>query len=150
MRKRPAIPRLDGGPQTVLLVADVERSVEFYAEKLLLELRDGDTARYAEFNTADGGMLLVVKRDGSIAPMAAPAETDPGSTLAFTVEGDGYDRWKQWFTRQGVPVERETKWIHGGRSLFVRDPDGRRIEFKTPPAVVAPKPAAVEPRKRND
>ena len=71
MKKRPAIPRLDGGPQTILLVEDVERSVAFYEGDLLLEKRDGDTDRYVEFDTGDGGVLLIVKREGSIAPMAA-------------------------------------------------------------------------------
>jgi len=37
MRKRPAIPRIDGGPQTVLLVDDVERAVEFYGKSVMLQ-----------------------------------------------------------------------------------------------------------------
>jgi hypothetical protein len=32
----------------------------------------------------------------------------------------------------------------------VRDPDGRRLEFKTPPAVVPPKPVVLEARKREE
>jgi catechol 2,3-dioxygenase-like lactoylglutathione lyase family enzyme len=34
--------------------------------------------------------------------------------------------------RRGVEIAQEIKWVHGGRSLFVFDPDGRRIEFKAP------------------
>jgi catechol 2,3-dioxygenase-like lactoylglutathione lyase family enzyme len=150
MRKRPAIPRIDGGAQTVLLVADVERTVEFYGGKLLLERRDGDAGRYAEYDTGEGGTLVIVRQDGSIAPMASPSATDRAATLTFTIGPDGYETWKKWFAQKGVAIERETKWIHGGRSLFVRDPDGRRIEFKTPPAAEVPKPVVLQERKPAD
>ena len=46
--------------------------------------------------------------------------------------------------------DRETKWIHGGQSLYVRDPDGRRIEFKTPGVVVPPKLEPLKPKKSDD
>lgn len=131
----------------VLLVEDVERAVEFYGKRLLLEQKDGDDGRYAEFSTGDGSLLTIVKRDGSIAPMAIPSMTDDSVTLTFAVAADGLETWKQWFARTGVAIERETRWVHGGRSLFVRDPDGRRLEFKTPPAIVPPKPVVLAEKK---
>lgn len=144
MRKRPTIPRLDGGQQTVLLVEDVERSSEFYGRKLRLEPRDGDPGRYAEFNTGES-ILVLVRRDGSIAPMLPPNATEVA--LTFTIDHDGFAAWKKWFATCAVEIERETKWIHGGRSLYVRDPDGRRLEFKTPPAVEVPKPTVITAKK---
>jgi catechol 2,3-dioxygenase-like lactoylglutathione lyase family enzyme len=151
MKKRPAIPRLDGGPQTILLVENVERSVAFYQDDLRLEKKDGDTSRYVEFDTGDGGVLLILQREGSIAPMAMGAAATTPNTLTFNVEDDGYEAWKKWLVKRNIPIERETRWIHGGRSLFVRDPDARRIEFKTPPVVRPPSrpPMAVE-RKNED
>ena len=149
MKKRPAIPHLDGAPQTILLVEDVERSAAFYSGDLRLEKRDSDTDRYVEFDTGDGGMLLILKREGSIAPMALGAAEKTPNTLTFTVEDEGYEAWKKWLTKRNIPIERETRWIHGGRSLFVRDPDSRRIEFKTPPVERPPSrpPMAVERKK---
>lgn len=150
MRKRPAIPRLDGGTQTVLLVEDVERAVEFYGRSLMLQRKDGDPGRYAEFDTGDGGVLVLVKREGSIAPMVLPAISDDKVTLTFAIAADGGEAWKKWFAKCGVAIERETKWIHGGRSLFVRDPDGRRLEFKTPPSELPPQPVVLTAKKRED
>jgi catechol 2,3-dioxygenase-like lactoylglutathione lyase family enzyme len=151
MKKRPAIPRLDGGPQTILLVEDVERSVAFYQEHLRLEKNDGDTERYAEFDSGDGGVLLILKREGTIAPMVTKAMVSPSNALTFTVEDDGYEAWKKWLTKRGVAIDREAKWIHGGRSLFVRDPDGRRIEFKTAAVVKPPtRPPMPIERKKED
>ena len=77
MRKRPAIPRLDGGPQTILLVDDVERSVEFYGQSLMLRQTDADPGRYAEFDTGDGCALVLLRREGSIAPIAVPVFSTP-------------------------------------------------------------------------
>lgn len=150
MRKRPAIPRLDGGSQTVLLVEDVERAVAFYATGLRLALRDGDTGRYAELDTGDGGVLVLVRRDGSIAPMALDAAEHAPPTLTFAIDAEGFETWKKWFAKCGIAVERETTWIHGGKSLFVRDPDGRRLEFKTPPVVTPPKLGPLPEKKRDD
>lgn len=124
----------------MLLVEDIERSAEFYGKNLRLHPRDGDSGRYVEFDTGDGGALLLVKRAGSIAPMIRLAVPDESSTLTFAISPDGLEVWKKWFATCAVEVERETKWVHGGRSLYVRDPDGRRLEFKTPPVVTPPKP----------
>lgn len=150
-KKRPAIPRLDGGPQTVLLVEDVARSAQFYGECLRLESKDGDAGRYAEFHTGDGGVLVLVKREGSIAPMAADAAASSQRVaLTFSLGPEDYTPWKSWLSRRGVEIERETKWIHGGRSLYVLDPDGRRLEFKTPPLVAPPKQPVVIAEKKSD
>ena len=145
MKKRPAIPRLDGGQQTILLVEDVEISVAFYRDIIRLEVKDGDTDRYAEVDTGDGSVLLLVKSEGSIAPMASVAAAGTPSTLTFSIAADGYDAWKKWLLRRTVEIEGETRWIHGGRSLYVRDPDGRRLEFKTPAIVIPPKPTPLKP-----
>ena len=149
MKKRPAIPRLDGGPQTILLVEEVERSVAFYGEKLRLERRDGDTDRYVEFDTGDGGVLLILKREGSIAPRVGEGKAGVVNSLTFTVEDEGFEAWKKWLGKKGVEIEREAKLIHGGRSLVVRDPDGRRVEFKTPASLRAPSrpPMPIERKK---
>ena len=95
MKKRPAIPRLDGGPQTILLVEDLARAVEFYGQSLRLEATDGDPGRYAEFDAGDGSVLLLVKRDGSIAPMTAAAASS-AAPLTFTIPFDGCEAWKKW------------------------------------------------------
>ena len=132
MKKRPTIPRLDGSSQTILLVDDVGRTAEFYRDHLRLEPRDGDGERYLEFDTGDGASLLIIKREGSIAPMASVAAAGTPGTLTFAITPESYVAWKKWLTQRQVEIAQETKWIHGGRSLYVHDPDGRRIEFKAP------------------
>lgn len=150
VKKRPTIPRLDGGPQTILLVEDVERAAAFYTQELRLERREGDTARYAELDTGDGGVLLLVKRDGSIAPMVKEAAEKARATLTFEIPAEGYDLWKKWFVDRDVLIAQETRWVHGGRSLYVHDPDGWRVEFKTPAVLPPPPPVVPKPRVAED
>jgi catechol 2,3-dioxygenase-like lactoylglutathione lyase family enzyme len=142
VKKRPIIPRLNGGPQTILLVEDVPRTMVFYRDVLRLEVLDGDPERYVEFDLGDGGLLLLVKRGGSIAPMTVDAVKGQAATLTFSIATEGYARWKKWLAKREVAIEHEATWVHGGRSLYVRDPDGRRLELKTPAAVTAPKAKA--------
>lgn len=143
MKKRPAIPRLEGGPQTILLAEDVERMAEFYRKNLQLQFRDGDKGRYAEFDMGDSGVLLLVQREGSIAPMAQAAiPGGPAKPITFAIPQEGYDGWRQWLEKRGVPILRETRWVHGGQSLYLQDPDGRTLELKTPALLAAPRPAA--------
>ena len=125
---------------------DVERATAFYVAKLRLERQDGDAGRYAELDNGSGGVLLLVKREGSIAPMAAPAAASTTATITFSIPTDGYDLWKAWFAKCEVAIEHEARWVHGGRSLYVRDPDGWRVEFKTP-AVLPPPPPVVPTAK---
>jgi len=146
VKKRPTIPRLDGGQQTILLVEDVERAAEFYVENLRLVRRDGDTARYVELDTGDGGVLLLLKREGSIAPMVSKAAGKSPTTLTFEIPTEAYELWKKWFESRSVPIARETRWVHGGRSLYIHDPDGWRVEFKTPAVLPAPPPVVAKPR----
>ena len=134
----------------ILLVEDLERAVEFYGQSLRLGATDGDPGRYAEFDAGDGSALLLVKRDGSVAPMAAGAASGAAALLTFTIPLEGCEAWKKWLVQRGVPIERETIWVHGGRSLYLRDPDGRKLEFKTPPVAAPPKPVVIAKRKDED
>ena len=134
----------------ILLVEDLERAVEFYGQSLRLEAKDGEAGRYAEFDAGDGSALLLVKRDGSVAPMAAGAASGAAALLTFTIPLEGCEAWKKWLVQRGVPIERETIWVHGGRSLYLRDPDGRKLEFKTPPVAAPPKPVVIAKRKDED
>src|SRR4051812_20499396 len=113
MKKRPTLPRLDGSSQTILLVDDVGRTGEFYRDHLRLEVRDGDGERYLEFDTGDGASLLIVKREGSIAPMASVAVAGTPGTLTFAITPESYASWKKWLTQRQVEIVQETKWVHG-------------------------------------
>jgi hypothetical protein len=45
------------------------------------------------------------------------------------VDGGGLDALAAELRRRGVEIEREIAWDEGGRSLYVRDPDGNSVEL---------------------
>jgi hypothetical protein len=98
IKKRSAIPRLDGGPQSILLVEEVARTGEFHQDVLRLEFKDGD-----------GGALLIVKREGSIAPTASVAAAGSPATLTFSITNDAYATWRKWLVKSGVEIAQKTK-----------------------------------------
>ena len=128
MKKRPAIPRLDGGPQTILLVEDVDRTALFYRETLRLEAKDGDGKRYVEFDAGDGGTLLIAQREGSIPPHDGQGPLH----VAFATDDRDYGGWCARLSSLGIEIESETHWERGGRSVYFRDADQHLVELVTP------------------
>lgn len=51
--------------------------------------------------------------------------------VAFYVEEEEYDGWKERLREMGVEIEREVRWGNGGRSLYFRDPAGNSLEITT-------------------
>jgi catechol 2,3-dioxygenase-like lactoylglutathione lyase family enzyme len=51
--------------------------------------------------------------------------------FAFAVADDALSVWRSRLARGGVNVESEVTWPRGGRSLYVRDPDGHSVELVT-------------------
>lgn len=120
MKKRPAILGTEGGPQTIVLAGDVERTAEFYRRNLQLRMRDGDKGRFAEFEMGDSGVLLLLQREGSLAPMAENLAGAGAKPIAFAIPAEGYDGWRQWLVQRGVTIVRETRWARRPEPLSPR------------------------------
>jgi catechol 2,3-dioxygenase-like lactoylglutathione lyase family enzyme len=52
--------------------------------------------------------------------------------VAFAVDLAELESWESALTERGVAVESRVRWERGGRSLYVRDPDGHSVELVTP------------------
>ena len=51
--------------------------------------------------------------------------------VAFRIEDDEVDSWRNHLSDLGVEIERELNWPSGGRSLYFRDPAGNSLELAT-------------------
>ena len=91
-----------------------------------------------------------MNREGTLAPMATKAMAGTSNAGTLTVEDDGYEAGKIGLAKRQGEIDREAKSIYGGRSGVVRDPDGRRIEFKTAAVVKAPSRPPMPIAKRPD
>jgi lactoylglutathione lyase len=123
--------RLSAPDYVVLVVADLDRAVQFYADVLGLPLghRSGP---YAQFATGVTRVALY-ERDAmastlGVETLRAPAPDAPGFELGFKV--DDVDAAYAGLVAAGAepaapPVDRP--W--GQRTAYVRDPDGHLIEL---------------------
>lgn len=131
-------PRVHGVVETVLYSDDLARATAFYRDVLGLAPTRTDGDRFQAFDAGDGSTLLLFKRGSTLHPMPAPHGSIPPHDgngplhLAFAVEAEDLDSWREHLRRNGVAIESEAGWERGGHSLYFRDPDGDLVEIVTP------------------
>ena len=52
--------------------------------------------------------------------------------IAFAVAEADLALWEARLAEKGIALEGRMSWPKGGRSLYVRDPDGHLVELATP------------------
>lgn len=134
MTGKPAIRRV---LETALYVDDMARAVAFYRDVLGLRVMGGND-RLTPVDAGGDTVLLLFRRGATTAGIGFPGGFIPPhdgagpAHLAFAIDADSYEAWKARFAGLGIAVEAENRWDRGGRSLYVRDPDGHSVELATP------------------
>lgn len=132
-----APPKTRGILETALYVADLDRARRFY------EAAAGLTAmlvspRLVAMDAGARGVLLLFKAGATSDDFVDAGGVIPGHEgtgrlhMAFSIAAADYDAWKAHFAALGLPLAGEVSWPRGGRSLYLRDPDGHAVEFCTP------------------
>ncbi len=115
-------------------VKDLEASLGFYRDTLGLEPFGLEAYRRGE-----RPLVSLRVTEDFILHLTPDPEFERPSTggydhLALVVEGTTRDTLAEYLTRQGVEIEERFDSITGARgegpALYVRDPDGYRIELK--------------------
>ena len=133
--------QLTGLHHLTLIVADMQRTIDFYRDVLGLGIvRDGFSdddpgVRHVWFGAVDGapGRLISALEY----PSMAPGSSGVGSTHHFALAVDSaeeLDAWREYLRGQGVETS-EVFQRSGFRSIYVRDPDGHIVEIATRPLV---------------
>lgn len=131
---------IHGVVETILYTDDVPRAVAFYRDVLGLAVLAGDGARFQALDAGGKGVLLLFKRGGTLAPMEVaggggfipPHDGSGPHHVAFAIETESYEAWRERLVERRVEIESETRWERGGRSLYFRDPDAHLVELVTP------------------
>lgn len=133
----PAPPPLDGVLETALYVEDLPRARAFYVSVLGARVLL-DTTRLVALGVAERSVLLLFRRGttgealltaGGVVP---PHGAQGVQHLAFAVAEDQLARWRAYLEHTGIGIESEVRWPRGGRSVYLRDPDGHSVELATP------------------
>lgn len=118
--------------ESALYASDLPSAEEFYRRVFGLEVIGRAEGRHV-FLRCGSGVLLIFDPDAtSAANGGVPPHGARGPAhLAFEI-GAGEDdiaAWRERLRQEGIPVEAEVEWPHGGRSLYLRDPAGNSIEL---------------------
>ncbi len=101
--------------EIVIEVSDIGRAIAFYEGVVGLKLRSRGPQE-AWFKVGDQWLAVFEKGREGIGPH-----------FAFRVAEEDVERVRQTMEARGVPVE--TLDYSGGPSVYVRDPDGNKIEL---------------------
>jgi catechol 2,3-dioxygenase-like lactoylglutathione lyase family enzyme len=130
------MPEIRGVLETSLYVSELERSRSFYTHLFGLRVLVEDDRLCALGVCGHQVLLLFLK--GAIPSLATPGGTIPGHHgegslhVAFAIGRDDLDPWERRLQQEGIPVESRVQWPRGGKSVYLRDPDGHLIELATP------------------
>ena len=131
------MPELTGVIETCLYVDDLERSIQFYEDVFELRRLIGDE-RFCAFSVADRGVLLLFRKGGTLEAVPTPGGMIPAHDgagqihMAFSIPASAEAQWQRRFEERGIAIESTVDWPRGGRSLYLRDPDGHLLELITP------------------
>ena len=134
MSEAPAIRRV---LETSLYVDDMARAVAFWRDVMGLRVMGGND-RLTPIDAGAGTVLLLFRRGATAQGLRYPDGYIPPhdgtgpAHVAFAIDADAYDTWRERLLAQGIAIEAENRWQRGGRSLYVRDPDGHSVELATP------------------
>ena len=123
--------------ETALYVDDMERAVTFYRDVLGMRPLSVGT-RLTPMDAGAGTVLLLFRRGATSDGLKFPGGWIPPHDgagplhVAFAIGAGEVETWEARLAGLGITVESRVQWERGGRSLYLRDPDGHSVELVTP------------------
>ena len=117
--------------ETCLYVADLDKTVEFYHDKMGFKLIHKKENRHAFFRVGSDVLLCflpeVTRLDTQLPPHFAHGEQH----LAFEVAPQDYEEMKAKIPTLGIEIIHEEKWRENVYSFYFKDPDANVLEIVT-------------------
>ncbi|TXK45922.1 glyoxalase [Pontibacter qinzhouensis] len=114
--------------ETCLYVTDLERTKAFYSQQLGFAVIGEVTGRHVFFRAGASVLLCFIAAASEQAGTLPPHFGEGQLHLAFEVEKEQYEPWKQKIISQGIALEQEYDWGNGYLSFYFRDPDQHLLE----------------------
>jgi catechol-2,3-dioxygenase len=130
-------PKSTGIIETVLYVADVVSSAEWYSRLLGFPVIFGEKDRLRALDTGNGRVLLLFRKGGSTNATKVQGGTIPSHDgsgpvhVAFGMQTSDAEAWEQHLTATGIEIEGRVDWNAESKSLYFRDPDHHLVELIT-------------------
>lgn len=117
--------------ETTLYASNLPAMDRFYAQVLGLRKISDNAPRGMAFRVSPQTVLLIFNPSLTREPhpdVPTHGATGPGH-CAFTIDPADLDAWRTHLAAHSVPIERETTWPTGAKSLYFRDPAANSIEL---------------------
>lgn len=118
--------------EVALYGPDPDALADFYATLFGFDLLLRLPGRLVALRCGHSALLLfdpaVTGEGGAVPPHGA---TGPGH-VAFVVDADQLDDWRDRLGAHDVAIEEEIAWPEGGTSVYFRDPAGNSVELAPP------------------
>lgn len=117
--------------EVCLYVDDIEQAEKFYTALFDWEIYSREGNRHVFFKIGQTMFLLFnpeeTRKTGSVPSHGAIG----AGHVAFTIEHEELDFWRNRLREQDVEIEHEMTWPSGGKSIYFRDPFHNSIEMAT-------------------
>ena len=113
-------------------VTDLDRSVQFYTERLGFTLEHRQGTAFAKVSS--GGLDLLLSGDGSSGarPLPDGQRQTPGGFNRVVLRVEDLPARIEELKKAGVPFRNEMEVGPGGRQIQIEDPDGNPVELFEP------------------
>jgi catechol 2,3-dioxygenase-like lactoylglutathione lyase family enzyme len=111
------------------LVADVERAVAFYVERLGFEMEQAMLPAFARVRRGDLTLWLAGPTSSAARPMPDGRVPEPGGWNRFVIEVDDLAATVSVLREAGASFRNDIVTGPGGKQIVVEDPDGNAIEL---------------------
>jgi catechol 2,3-dioxygenase-like lactoylglutathione lyase family enzyme len=121
--------------ETCLYVNDLEAAERFYTDIVGLTFVAREKGRHVFFRCGDRMLLLFSPEatdEESADDTIPPHGTRGAGHVAFSIQADELQSWRDHLKAHGVEVEAEVQSGKRGRSLYFRDPSGNSLEVAPP------------------
>ncbi len=124
--------QIEGILESCLYVDDLDAAEAFYRRVLALQLHSREQGRHVFLHCGKGMLLLFNPDSTSVSNGIVPTHGARGpGHVAFAVKKAQISAWKDQLRKEGVAIETEVPWPHGGHSIYFRDPAGNSVELAT-------------------
>lgn len=114
--------------ETCLYVKDLALCRRFYESKLGLPVIGEVKGRHIFFRAGASVLLCFIaemsRKGGTLPPHYGAGQMH----LAFEVQREEYENWKEKISSHGILIEQEYDWGKGFLSFYFRDPDQHLLE----------------------
>lgn len=119
--------------ETAIYVDDLDATEAFYGIVLGLRVMGKEPGRHVFFQAGEASVLLAFLAEATLKDDLLPSHGAKGpGHFAMGIDAESRDAWRQRLLSQGVAIEKEVEWPHGGKSIYFRDPAGNSVELVTP------------------